>query len=110
MEWVHERESGLRVGPDWSQQRLVWNVFFVTSWNLQVFRQAAVAVGEAGLESGGWGLHLLPWPPDVGQDGQLVKGHCGRMSTKRSYCPWGRQSSAQCRSLSSLQGCGGTCL
>lgn len=35
-------------GPDRSQQRLVWNVFFLTSWNLHVFRQAAVAIPEAG--------------------------------------------------------------
>lgn len=57
-------------GPDRSQQKLVWNVFFLTSWNLHVFRQAAVAIPEAGLESV-WGeervLDLFPWPPDVEQ-------------------------------------------
>lgn len=48
------RERGLRVGPDRSQQRLVWNVFFITSWNLQVFRQAAV--GCVRFRTRKWGL------------------------------------------------------
>lgn len=29
---------------------VIWNAFFLTSWSLQVSRQAAVALGGAGLE------------------------------------------------------------
>lgn len=31
-------------------EAVIWNAFFLTSWSLQVSRQAAVAVGGAGLE------------------------------------------------------------
>lgn len=80
-------------GPGRSQQRLVWNVFFLTSWNLQVFRQAAVAIPEAGLEGGCiCSSGLLMW----NRYGQSVKGHLGGMPTKRSHTgPCGDR--AQCK-------------
>lgn len=45
-------------------EAIIWNAFFLTSWSLQVSRQAAVATGGAGLERPVGTTVKHPLPPD----------------------------------------------
>lgn len=49
---VHVRGGGRRASRagEALTKAVIWNAFFLTSWSLQVSRQAAVALGGAGLE------------------------------------------------------------